>query len=59
MPSFKNKTISERLIEEVKGFIGQANQASLKRLIDDTRPADLADLIEHLNPQERLFIFKL
>ncbi|MCP4665793.1 MAG: magnesium transporter, partial [Deltaproteobacteria bacterium] len=47
------------LIEEVKGFIGQANQASLKRLIDDTRPADLADLIEHLNPQERLFIFKL
>ena len=56
---FKTKTISERLIEEVKGFIEQENQASLKRFIDDTRPADLADLVENLNPHERIFIFKL
>jgi magnesium transporter len=28
-------------------------------LIDDARPADVADLIEHLNPDERLFVFKL
>lgn len=59
MLSFKTKTISERLIEEVKGFIEQENQALLKRFIDDTRPADLADLIEDLNPHERIFIFKI
>ncbi len=59
MSSFKTKTISEQLIEEVKGLIEQENEASLKRLIDNIRPADLADLIEHLTPQERLFIFKL
>ena len=59
MLSFKTKTISERLIEEVKGFVEQENHASLKRIIDDIRPADLADLIEHLNRHERLFIFKL
>ena len=59
MLSFKTKRISERLIEEVKGFIEQENQASLKRFIDDTRPADLADLIEDLNPHERIFIFKI
>jgi len=31
----------------------------LKKLIDDMRAADLADLIEHLDPEERLFIFNL
>jgi magnesium transporter len=31
----------------------------LKKLIDDMRAADLADLIEYLDPEERLFIFNL
>ncbi|OPX37940.1 MAG: magnesium transporter [Desulfobacteraceae bacterium 4484_190.2] len=48
-----------KLIEEVKRFADQGNRQGLKKLIDDMRAADLADLIEHLDPEERLFIFKL
>ena len=49
--------ISEKLIEDVKGSIREKNQQFLKRLIDEMRPADLADLVEHLDQEERLHIF--
>jgi magnesium transporter len=49
--------ISEKLIEDVKGSIHQKNQQFLKKLIDEMRPADLADLIEHLDQEERLHLF--
>ncbi|MGD8227405.1 MAG: magnesium transporter [Desulfobacteraceae bacterium] len=49
--------ISEKLIEDVKGSIQQKNQQFLKKLIDEMRPADLADLIEHLDQEERLHLF--
>jgi magnesium transporter len=58
LTSFKTETINERLIQEVKGFIVQDNRQALKKLVDEMRAADLADLIEHLAPDERLFIFK-
>ena len=49
--------ISEKLIEDVKGSIREKNQQFLKKLIDEMRPADLADLVEHLDQDERLHIF--
>ncbi|MDY7037827.1 MAG: magnesium transporter [Thermodesulfobacteriota bacterium] len=51
--------INEKLLEDVKAFIKENNRLSLVKLIDEMRPADVADLIEHLNPEERLFIFEL
>ena len=56
---FKAGAIDAKLIEDVKGFIEQGNREVLKKTIDDMRAADVADLIEHLDPGERLFIFKL
>jgi len=51
--------ISEKLIDEVKDFIMQGNEEALGRLLEEMMPADVADLIEHLDSDERLFIFKV
>ena len=51
--------ISEKLIEDVKGSIKEENKQFLMKLIDDMRAADLADLIEHLDSGERLYVFEL
>jgi len=51
--------LSEELISLVRNLIKEKNQESLKKLLDDMRPADVADLIEHLNQDERLCIFEL
>ena len=59
MAAFKTIAIDGKLIEEVKHFAEQGDRQGLKKLIDDMRAADLADLIEHLDPEERLFIFNL
>lgn len=59
MVFFKSEAISEKLIEEVKDYIRQDNRPLLENFIDNMRPADLADLIEHLEPDERLFIFNV
>ncbi len=59
MAAFKTIAIDGKLIEEVKHFAEQGNRQGLKKLIDDLRAADLADLIEYLDPEERLFIFNL
>ena len=59
MAAFKTIAIDGKLIEEVKHFAEQGNRQGLKKLIDDMRAADLADLIEYLDPEERLFIFNL
>lgn len=53
------KILSQELIDLVRTLIGEENKASLKRLIDEMRPADVADLIEHLDHDERLCIFEL
>ena len=59
MAAFKTIAIDGKLIEEVKHFAEQGNRQGLKKLIDDMRAADLADLIEHLDREERLFVFNL
>ena len=59
MAAFRTIAIDGKLIEEVKHLAEQGNRQGLKKLIDDMRAADLADLIEHLDPEERLFIFNL
>jgi len=51
--------LSEKLIEDVKGSIKQDNRQFLMKLIDDMRAADVADLLEHLDPDERLYVFEL
>ena len=59
MTVFKDRIVDNKLLDEVKGLIQQENSVALKRLIDQMRPADVADLIEHLSGDERLFIFRL
>ncbi len=53
------ETINEKLIDQVKELISQKDTGALSATIDEMRPADLADLIEHLDQEERLFIFDL
>ncbi len=57
MAALKTKTIDGKLVEEVKDIIERADHKALQRLIDEMRAADLADLIEYLQPDERLVIF--
>ena len=59
MTSLKTHIINERIIEEVKSSIKEKKSRFLIRLIDEMRAADLADLIEHLNPEERLYLFEM
>lgn len=59
MTTIQSQVISEKLVDDVKSSIKEKNRKFLKKLIDDLRPADLADLIEHLNPEERLFLFEM
>ncbi|HBF43535.1 MAG TPA: magnesium transporter [Desulfobacteraceae bacterium] len=59
MTGFKAKKIDRKLIEGLKTLINQGNHEALKKVIDDMRAADMADIIEYLDPDERLFIFKL
>jgi len=54
-----DQILSEELIDEVRQAIADRDMEVLSRWIDDLRPADLADLIEHLDREERLFIFDL
>jgi magnesium transporter len=55
----KNRIVDNKLLDEVEGLIEQENSVALKRLIGEMRAADVADLIEHLGRDERLFIFHL
>ncbi|MBC8466819.1 MAG: hypothetical protein H8D55_03160, partial [Deltaproteobacteria bacterium] len=59
MTVFKDRIVDNKLLDEVKCLIDQENNTALKRLIDQMRAADVADLIEHLSRDERLFIFHL
>jgi magnesium transporter len=53
------QTIDAKLIEEIRGLIRDQNVIALMTWIKKIRPADMADLIEHLKPGERLYIFDL
>jgi len=56
---FKTISIEARLIDEVKGLIEKEEFDVLKKLLGEMRPADVADLIEHLGADERINIFQL
>ena len=51
--------ISQKLIDDIKEAIGNKDSRLLKKMIDEMRPADLADLLEHLEGDERLYLFDL
>ncbi len=59
MTGFKTRNIEARLIDEVEGLIEQEKFDALKKLVEEMRPADVADLIEHLGADERIIIFQL
>ncbi len=50
--------VDGRLVEDVKESIKEEKRDFLLKLIDEMRPADLADLMEHLNSDERLYFFE-
>jgi len=53
------QVLNEELIDLVKTLISEDSHLDLKKLIDEMPPADAADLIEHLDHDERLHIFEL
>ena len=59
MTAFKTGTIEARLVDEVKTLVQLEKLDTLKKLVAEMRPADVADLIEHLAADERLAIFQL
>src|ERR1044071_1432902 len=49
--------LSEELIENVSAALTEGDIPQVEALIEDLHPADVADLIEHLEPDERkLFV---
>jgi magnesium transporter len=57
--ALKTRTIDGKIVEDVRNYIEQQNENALKKFLDESRAADLADLIGHLKPNERIFIFNL
>jgi magnesium transporter len=57
--ALRTRTIDGKVVEDVRNYIEQQNESALKRFLDESRAADLADLIGHLKPNERIFIFNL
>jgi magnesium transporter len=55
----KRHIISKKMIKDVKSSIKNKQRQFLLKLIDEMRPADLADLIEHLDSEERLYLFEM
>ncbi len=51
--------LDEELIEKIRNLIKENNTQVLKDIIYSMKPADVADLIEHLDSEERIFIFKI
>ena len=47
------------LLDTIRNRIEEQAYSDLERLIAEPHPADLADLIEHLESHERLIVFKL
>lgn len=59
MTTMNTLVISDKMIDEVKTAIREKESHFLLKMIRDLRAADLADLIEHLDPEERLYFFEL
>jgi len=52
-------TINKELIDTIEGFIQKNHTQALAKIFDELQPADAADVIEHLAPDERSFICNL
>jgi len=59
LKSLEADNINKELIETIKGFIHRNNTEALAKFFNKLRPADVADVIEHLVHDERLFIFNI
>jgi len=59
LAKIKRHIISKKMIKDVKASIEGKQSQSLLKLVDEMRPADLADLIEHLDSEERLYLFEM
>ena len=59
MAKIKRHIISKKMIKDVKASIKEKQSQFLLKLIDEMRPADLADLIEHLDSEERIYLFEM
>jgi magnesium transporter len=51
--------VNERQIDQFKSLVKEGDTDALKALIKEMAPADVADLLEHLDHDERLFVFDL
>lgn len=51
--------LNDEFVSSIKAAVAERDIRRLSLLIDELRPADLADLIEHLNQEERMFVFDL
>jgi magnesium transporter len=56
---FEARPVDGRLLEEVKRLVDQQDSLTLKALLEQMRPADVADVIEHSGREEGLLIFRL
>ncbi len=54
--TFKIRGLEAKLIGDVKRHIAEKDIFSLEKVVDSLCAADLADLVEHLDPAERMFI---
>ena len=54
--NFKMRALEAKLIDEVKRYITEKDTSALSKIIDSLCAADMADLVEHLDPTERMFI---
>ena len=59
MTTASTQIISDKMIDEVRTAIKEKDSKVLQKMIDDLRAADLADLIEYLDPEERLYFFEI
>ncbi len=57
MKNFETENINGKLIDNVKASIDKKDSGALGKIFDKLPSADTADIIEHLETRERLFLF--
>jgi len=57
LKNFETENINGKLIDNVKASIDKKDSGALGKIFDKLPSADTADIIEHLETRERLFLF--
>jgi magnesium transporter len=57
LKNFETENINGKLIDNVKASIDKKDSGALGKIFDKLPSADMADIIEHLETRERLFLF--